>query len=180
MITEKVKHPGTLLEPETNSVAVFSDCKIYRYYLEWRWSDAPMLYVCMLNPSTATAHKLDPTIAGLVKRAKAWGYGGVVIINLFGFRATKPTDMLIAPDPVGPDNDATIFGAMRQAFDVGSPLICAWGNDGAYRKRNKQVITMAADSGIELMAFDINGSGEPKHPLYVKHDIRPQQWTPAI
>jgi len=37
--------------------------------------------------------------------AKAWGYGGVCMSNLFAYRATEPADMKAAENPVGTQNN---------------------------------------------------------------------------
>ena len=58
-----------------------------------------------LNPSTADETADDPTLTRCVNFAKSWGYGGVCMANLFAFRATQPTDMMVASDPIGSDNN---------------------------------------------------------------------------
>ena len=77
--------------------AEFSPDKVYRYEL-WRiWDEA--LPVCMfigLNPSTADETVDDPTIRRCINFAKEWGYGQLVMTNLFAFRATKPAEMMRA------------------------------------------------------------------------------------
>lgn len=160
--------------------AIFSDDDIHRLFLSWVWDRArPMLVAFMLNPSTATHEVLDPTIAGLVKRARAWGYGGVIVINLFAIRATDPRDMLKAADPIGADNDAVIEQTLRDALDAGSVVIAAWGKHGNHRNRAAQALDIARRVGVQLHSLQINGDGTPKHPLYVRHDIRPTLWEPA-
>lgn len=178
LITEKHNHDKTLFEDKTVSLAVFSECKRYRYYLEWRWNITPLLYVCMLNPSTATAHKLDPTIQGLVKRAKMWGYGGVAVVNLFAFRSTDPHIMLSQQDPIGPENDNTIKAFIANASNSGSPFIVAWGEHGGHKKRWLDIVNICAELGVSMQAFDTNKSGQPKHPLYCKHEKRLEFWSP--
>jgi hypothetical protein len=88
--------------------ASFDEDERYRYHLAWTWGEGPPLVAWMLNPSTATHEVLDPTIAGLVKRARAWEYGGVEVVNLFALRATDPRLMRAHPDPIGPENDLMI------------------------------------------------------------------------
>jgi len=94
--------------------AVFSPCRKWRYLL-WRQWDAskPAANFLMLNPSTADESKLDPTCARARDYAERWGYGALIVTNVFGWRATDPTDMKAAKDPVGPGNDAAIVRARR-------------------------------------------------------------------
>jgi hypothetical protein len=160
--------------------AVFSDCERYRYRLDWRWPDltAMPLVALMLNPSTATHEVLDPTVAGLVKRARAWRFAGVIVINLFAFRATDPDDMLAAADPVGQANDDQIREVLRmEVAERGGVCVAAWGKHGRHRGRDGEVLSIAREEGVALHAFQINGDGSPKHPLYVKHNTRPALWS---
>ncbi|WP_419827677.1 DUF1643 domain-containing protein [Sphingomonas sp.] len=158
--------------------ASFSDCEAYRYLLTWRWSPSPLLVAWMLNPSTATHERLDPTISGLVSRARAWGQGGVRVINLFAFRATQPADMRRVIDPIGPDNDAVTLGVLTRAARNGEPVICAWGNHGQHLARDRAAVALASRAGADLRALAVNGNGSPKHPLYIPHCVTPQPWMP--
>lgn len=99
--------------------------------------------------------------------AKSWGYGGVVMSNIFAYRATAPKDMMKVTDPVGKNNDKWI---LKLAKDAGV-VVAAWGNDGNYRDRSTQV----RDLVPELHYLKMNKSGEPAHPLYLKADLRPQK-----
>ena len=53
-----------------------------------------------LNPSTADETADDPTIRKCIKYAKAWGFGGLLMLNVYSFRATNPDDMWRARDTV--------------------------------------------------------------------------------
>ena len=55
----------------------------------------------LLSPSTADADTDDPTLRKRVGFAKAHRYGGVVLVNLFAWRATDPKQLRIVNDPVG-------------------------------------------------------------------------------
>ncbi len=158
--------------------AWFSDDPMmtYRYKLVWRWSDAPLLYVWMLNPSTADHEKTDNTIAGLIKRARIWDYGGLCVINLFAFRSKSPAIMKQFGDPVGPENDRMIIETLQAAASEGSPIIAGWGRHGRHAARDDWAKDMARKLEIALCALEINDDGSPKHPLYVLHATKPQPW----
>ena len=47
----------------------------------------------MLNPSTADEKTDDLTTIRCIKFAKKWGYGGIMIGNLYPFRAKRPKDL---------------------------------------------------------------------------------------
>ena len=157
--------------------ASFSDCEAYRYVLTWRWSDAPLLVAWMLNPSTATHEKLDPRIAGLVSRARAWGRGGVRMINLFAFRTTQPAAMKAAGDPVGPHNDSVSVDVLRAAVAAGDEVVCGWGAHGKHRGRDTEAAALAARADVQLHCLKLNQDGSPQHPLYIAHSVVPRPWA---
>ena len=71
--------------------AIISDCGKYRYELhrEWDKSKKKVLFV-MLNPSTADGLNNDLTTIRCINFAKKWGYGGIMIGNIYPFRAKRP------------------------------------------------------------------------------------------
>ena len=153
--------------------ATFSVCGRYRYRL-WRlWDHRPRLCFVMLNPSSADADINDPTVARCEERGRRAGFGGIVVVNLFGFGATDPAEMKRAEDPVGPENDQHILEATREAGVV----VCAWGNHGSHRGRSAEVRALLARHGIACHALRVSEkTGEPWHPLYLGYDIQPQPW----
>ena len=86
----------------TEAGATFSPCRRWRYLLWRRWDAAkPVANFLMLNPSTADEVKLDPTCARARDYAERWGYGALIVTNIFAFRNTDPDQMKAAKDPVG-------------------------------------------------------------------------------
>lgn len=148
------------------SGALLSECRTYRYAL-WRTWKGGKGYACFigLNPSTADETEDDPTIRRCIGYAKAWGYAGLCMLNLFAFRSTAPAQMMVAADPVGPDNDKHL-----QAYAVGAGVVvAAWGNDGAHLNRHQDVMQLIPG----LRCLKVNGSGQPAHPLYQRADLIP-------
>lgn len=151
---------------------VFSECRYYRYTL-WRTWAADLFgdqigYVQFigLNPSTADETKDDPTIRRCTQFAKDWGYDGFCMTNLFAWRHTDPKVMLIATEPVGPDNDKWLVAVAKNAAIV----VAAWGNYGGHRDRYKEVMKLIPN----LQCIKINEkTGQPSHPLYLPADLRP-------
>ncbi|MCF6276041.1 MAG: DUF1643 domain-containing protein, partial [Robiginitomaculum sp.] len=83
-----------LFKQDETRTAVFSDCRTWRYRLAQIWDESKEpLYWLMLNPSTADEVKNDPTVERCERRARMWGYGGSVVLNIFSYRATDPKDM---------------------------------------------------------------------------------------
>jgi hypothetical protein len=123
----------------------------------------------MLNPSTADAARDDPTIRSCVHFTRQWGYGGLVVVNLFAWRATDPAELVAASDPVGPANDATIA-----RYAMGRRIIAAWGSHGELLDRDCAVLEMLGDRR-RIACLGLTASGKPRHPLYSARDTVPQK-----
>ena len=95
-------------------------------------------------------------------------YTGLCMTNLFAFRATLPTEMKKQADPVGPDNDRYLLD-MAECAGV---IVAAWGVNGGHNGRDKRVIEMIDN----LHHLGLSKDGYPKHPLYLKKDLKPVLW----
>jgi len=147
----------------------------YRYHLRREWQpSARRVTFIMLNPSTADARVLDPTIRRCVGFARAWGFGGVDVVNLFAWRSTRPEALRRVNDPVGPRNQATIASALRQS----SLVVAAWGNDGRAREQATRVCRLAARLRTPLFCLGTTQSGQPRHPLYVRGAAPLERFAP--
>lgn len=132
----------------------------------------PAANFLMLNPSTADETVLDPTCARARDYAQRWGYGALLVTNVFAWRATDPRALKSAADPVGEGNDAAILrAAMSSAL-----VICAWGNHGAHLERAAAVRRLLRGAGVALHVLRVNAGGEPAHPLYLPGTLRPRRW----
>jgi hypothetical protein len=152
--------------------ARFSSCRRWRTLLWRRWSDAPAANFVMLNPSTADEIQLDPTCARARGYAEAWGYGALIVTNIFSWRATDPARLKATDDPVGRGNDRAILAAAREAKLV----VCAWGNHAALQDRGAEVAAMLRKAGTRLHALRITAAGAPSHPLYLPGALKPVPW----
>jgi hypothetical protein len=145
----------------------------YRYLLWRTLPDGQGTAVwLMLNPSTADAYDLDPTIRRCMGFSRAWGYRRVEVINLFALRSSDPDKLLADPDPVGPENDIWIENAALRA----EVLIAAWGAHKAAPRRGRDVAGLLASADIPMNCLGRTQQGFPKHPLYTKGDRRPEAW----
>lgn len=158
------------------SEALYSACGRYRYRLTRRWGEgAPLLFV-LLNPSTATEMRNDPTIERCERRARRLGHPGLCVVNLFAFRATAPAALKRAAAPVGPDNDAILAEAAAETAAGGGAVLCGWGAHGRHRGRSAEVGRLLRGLGVPLFHLGLTRDGEPRHPLYVPYAVRPQPW----
>ena len=155
------------------SGANFSRCRRWRYLLWRRWdAEKPAANFLMLNPSTADEHRLDPTCARARDYAERWGYGALIVTNIFAFRETSPELMKAAKDPVGRGNDRAILRAAKESAIV----VCAWGNQGEFLGRSNEVVKILKASRIRLYTLRVNNGGEPAHPLYLPGTLKPEIW----
>ncbi len=150
--------------------ATFSPCRKYRYTL-WRyWGLVDSKYVMFigLNPSTADEIVDDPTVRRCIAYAHSWGFGGLCMTNLFAFRATLPSDMKAAEDPIGPKNNYSLQRIAKNA----EVIIAAWGTHGAYIGRDEEVKEMFPS----LTYLKLTKKGFPGHPLYLPKTLKPILW----
>jgi hypothetical protein len=162
-----MKYPGT----------VISACGRYRYTLERSWANSPryVLWI-MLNPSTADGTTNDATIRRCLRYAKDWGFTGILVGNLYAFRATQPSELFTERAPIGPEND----DALLELATRSQLIVCAWGQRGPHPSRRWHVLR---DLGVarerQVHALRINDNGEPGHPLRLSVAARPIVWDPC-
>jgi len=154
--------------------ALFSDDDghSWRYRLTREWDEGlPVVNFVGLNPSTADAMVDDPTVRRCVGFARQWGFGKLVMTNIFAWRATDPNDMRRQADPVGEDNDEHLRKAAREAQLV----VACWGEGGQHLARGQAASGLL---GIDVRCLGTNLSGQPKHPLYLALDtqVRSFEW----
>lgn len=144
--------------------AIFSEDRFYRYTLTRAWdTEKPFGVYIGLNPSTADENKLDPTLRRVWRYMEREGCGGMVIVNLFAFRATDPRAMIAAGDPIGEDNDHWIDQVIN--YVTTGPILCGWGTHGRYLGRSAQVKQTLPEGRTFRLA--LTKDGEPGHPLYL-------------
>lgn len=108
-------------------------CRTYRYTLSRIWDDSKQYALFIgLNPSTVDETEDDLTIRRCIRFARDWDFGGLYMLNLFAYRATKSPDMKAANDPIGPDNDKWLTGLAAHAGIV----VAARGNGGSFLNRS--------------------------------------------
>jgi hypothetical protein len=162
----------------TRSWARFDVDRHYRYELGRTWEPSlPSITWCMLNPSTADEHDLDPTLRKCLGYSVKWGYGEMRVVNLFAWRSTDPKALakVAGYSPVGPENNTTILAALAtsQTFLVG------WGSEKIARSQACAILRLMKDRKATLHHLGQNRDGHPKHPLYLPGDLRPMAITPA-
>lgn len=160
----------TKLTPTYEFVSATADIRgDYRYRLTRVWDEAlPTLTFVLLNPSTADATTTDRTLGRCIDFARREGFGGLVIVNLYAFRARDPKVMKRALDPIGPDNDEVLAG-------LTGTVIAGWGNHA-----NPARVAAALEILPPLHALGINKSGAPTHPLLIRGGAPLVRWPDAL
>ncbi len=178
------------------SDATFSPDRKYRYTLVRIWdSKKPLVVFIGCNPSVADEIRNDRTVTRCMKYAMDWGFGGLIMLNIFAWRSTDPKGLLVPEDPVGPENDR----AIKEACSKAGIIVACWGNPGLLMNRGKDVVSLLKTmvryrvgqeppkgqwapgnpAVLELLHhLGLTKAGQPKHPLYLKGDLKPTRWIP--
>lgn len=160
----------------TKSSAVYSNCEQFRYELTRCWGKGRRLSYVMLNPSTASETRNDPTVERCERRARAMGFDAFRVVNIFAFRATHPKDLKQADDAIGLKNNQFPISAANWADMV----LCAWGAHGAHQKRGAEVEALLRSQDCDLWHLGLTKSGAPRHPLYVAYTQQPTIWHQSV
>jgi hypothetical protein len=146
----------------------------YRYMLRRTWDELGwVLVVVMLNPSTADEDNDDPTIRRCISFAKREGYGGIVVVNLYAYRATDPEDLKRVGWLEGAQNDVLLPYVLEVQRRAGERVLVAWGA----RAQPERVAKFREQAhGLELVSLGETRDGAPRHPLYVRRDAPMVAW----
>jgi hypothetical protein len=164
------------------STALISDCQKYRFHLTRVWDESkPSICWMLLNPSTADAEKLDPTLTRCLGYSVDWGYGQMHILNIFAFRATDPKVMMAVADPVGHNILVGGTPVSNDGYLTLIPGIChmtvaGWGGGGTFKGRYVEVAKLAQVRGLKFQCLGQTKTGQPRHPLYLAKNTKLENW----
>ncbi len=166
--------------------ATYSPCNRFRYLLyrplgngEGMGGMGRILWV-MMNPSTATEFKNDPTISKCMAYSESWGYDNIEIANTFALRSPKPQSLLEefnnGGNPIGLDNDKYIVEAAQRAdmiiYACGVP---PFGKRAPAELRDRpRIVFDMLRIHNEIHCLAITKDGNPYHPLYLPSDLVPK------
>lgn len=176
-------HRATLNLPKDVGYAKgdWSPDREYRYRLTWATSEeaaqVPLPVFVGLNGSGASETAGDKTLLWNWQKTR-----GFHMLNLLGFRATFPWDLLLAEDPNGPENDQKL----REYIEAAPYVIVCWGGppkvDKAVqpdrekrREQNRALQELHAErvehvhqilraSQKQVLCLGLTNSGYPRHP----------------
>jgi hypothetical protein len=134
--------------------------------------------LCGVNPSIAGAEKNDQTIRKDIGFGRIHGWGRIIKVNKFAHVATDVRELRDVADPVGPENDAYIEAAIREA-DVFVPC---WGPlpklPPRLRSRWREVVAIAERVGKPMLCFGTANDGQPRHTLMLAYSTPLVPWHP--
>jgi hypothetical protein len=153
--------------------ADLSNDGLYRYELRRTWGSGEIMAWIMLNPSTADAEVDDNTIRKCMKFAQREEYDGIVVINLYARRCTKPKHLLDPGDPEGMLNWIAWANVLSD-HRVGL-VMAGWGAGtpkGVPPSKALGTVPLMLRSSWQCLGH--NADGSPKHPLYLA-DVTPYE-----
>ena len=151
------------------SSASFSTSKDYRWNLTRYINDNKKELIFIgLNPSFGSASDNDPTLRRLIGFAELWGYGSLVVINLFAKISKSPKLLALCNDPVGWKNDFELNTRINYwTTNHFCELWIGWGINGIFMNRNEKLLKRIKKSSRHPYVIGLTKEGHPQHPLYI-------------
>ena len=160
------------------SDATFSPCGKYRWSLKRKINKSLKTIIFIgLNPSLANSINDDATLTRLIKFSDCWGYGSLLVFNLFARISKDPRNLKLCDDPIGSKNSFELENAFQKwSDDEFYDLWLGWGTQGKYLNRNNEVLEIIEGfnkkrfekfpNASKPYAIGITKAGFPRHPLY--------------
>ena len=149
--------------------AFLSDDRLFRYWLLRVWNGALPLYAVIgANPSTADETKDDQTIRKEIGFGERLGFGGLLKLNVGGFRATDPRDWAKARDPFGPGNSVDNLKGYLIKF-APHLVVAAWGKPCLSTDRGRRRAHTIKQEILGMKCWGTNADGSPRHPLMLPY-----------
>lgn len=157
--------------------AVLSADDVYRHRLDRDLgTGGPAAAICGVNPSTADAEKDDHTIRKDMGFASRLGWGRIIKVNKFDFRATDVNALKLALKPCSDENDRYL----RDAFEEAEFVVFAWGPltklPKHLRNRWKRVAEIAHEAGKTPKCWGTVSDGHPYHTLTLAYSMPLVDW----
>lgn len=167
----------------------------YRWTATRVWGPGPCILWTLLNPSKADGDRDDPTMQRMMGFSYRWGFGSLIVTNVYPFIASKPEEMQAwrrtwnaeAAQSAGFDFalDHSSFNAwiknhdvVKSALDKASAHVAAWGNgvDADDLASFLESVQLSVDTSehdgfgivdvpVEWKCLGWTASGAPIHPL---------------
>jgi hypothetical protein len=161
---------GLVTRGTPESFAVFSADEKYRYILGRVWDPSlPLWCWCLLNPSTASHEKPDPTLTKGIGFTTRGGGGGLLFVNTMALRETYPSELVRRHKSGEHARGEHNAAAIRWAKDRAAVRIAAWGNIPRAVHPIAQFGAMTFRENGDAQCFGFTNSFEPRHPLMLAY-----------
>lgn len=154
----------------------------YRWMMTRAWGPGPCISWTLFNPSDADGARDDPTTQRMMGFSHRWGFGTMVVTNVYPFIASKPGDLWSwrSTWAMQPSYGAWLHNriVVNEALTKSETHVAAWGNGP--RPDDLKDFLQHATIGVDTSEFDGFGivqvpvewkclghtlGGAPKHPL---------------
>lgn len=116
--------------------------------------------------------------------ARDWGYGRLMMLNLFPYRAKSPQALYDWYTKLGvakvrlaslSENARHILTECHRVQDAGGAILAAWGSHGRLlgQSDNLGALLEAEKLNVACLGHTV-ATWEPKHPLYLLKTTRPE------
>ncbi len=166
-------------EPIIRAADVEGPC---RFSMTRAWGSGPCISWTLFNPSDANDRRDDPTTQRMMGFSYRWGFGSMVVTNVYPFVASRPSELWAL---VGQWTDEAAGAAwrknlqkVREAFDLAETRVAAWGNGPRPEDLQEFMLgaTFSCDASehdglgvvqipVEWKCLGVTIGGAPKHPL---------------
>lgn len=152
----------------------------YRWLLRRSWAPGSAVLWVMLNPSTADGVEDDPTLRRCIAFSRAWGAGGLEVVNLAALY-----DETV--DTIGGLCDRFVVEAAERCIAGGGRMLAGWGASIRFdkfapfflRQRDRRVLRMLTAIG-DVHCLGTTASGAPIHPLARGRSRVPDDAQPVL
>jgi len=149
---------------------------VHRYAFGLWWGDLALSTTAawvLLNPATGdTDGKPRPILTRCRHQSEAWGCTGLIIVNLFAYRAGKPKVLkeLDEPRAVGSHNNTVLSQITSRCRHT----IAAWGAGGNLFQRSTTVLEFLNNPQcLPKNGQHVSHNGEPFYPKGIRLDTAP-------
>lgn len=161
--------------------AIFSKGGNYRYLLWRKWGSGTRY--CMfigLNPSKAGADTDDHTIRRCMSFAKASGFDGFYMVNLYAWVSTEAAAILTIDYPIGELNDHHLLDGAMECEQI----IACWGWHPIHKRKpdggNHRWLEVLKMLDLPVMCLGKTIGGHPRHPSRLPNSAKMEIfWSPG-
>lgn len=151
-----------------------SNCGNYRWSLKKVWDkDKPVIVFVCLNPPSANPIKDNPTTRRCISFAKKWGFGTLIMMNLYALCTPNQTMLYEHCNDGLPQNDEELSALF------GEKVVLAWGHQPKAIERADYVVKELLRN-CQLYHLGLTKHGFPRHPLFLPGDTELIQYQEII